>query len=258
PPARRRLGPGAARPALRRRPHLPARSLRRRHQPVAAACHRRRDGDHRLRRRLQPRGARRQRTVFRLCGRRRRPRARGRAGSRGLRAAGQGPGRAGAGLRLGRRRRRLRAARPRPGRTAHAGTEAVRAPPWCGAVDPKSPDVRAVYGDVLARLGPAPKGAARGAPAYSRFVNRRIGRYLAAAAYRAGLTPNAVTGVSALFTFSGIALLVALRPSWGQGAAVAALLVLGYAWDSADGQVARLTGTGSPAGAWLDHVVGAV
>ncbi|MFD2797257.1 CDP-alcohol phosphatidyltransferase family protein [Promicromonospora vindobonensis] len=118
--------------------------------------------------------------------------------------------------------------------------------------------IREPYGEVLARLGTAQKGAARGAPAYSRFVNRRIGRYLAAVAYRAGLSPNAVTGVSALFTFSGIALLIALPPSWGQGAAVAVLLVLGYAWDSADGQVARLTGLGSPAGEWLDHAVDAV
>jgi phosphatidylglycerophosphate synthase len=118
--------------------------------------------------------------------------------------------------------------------------------------------IREPYGEVLARLGTAQKGAARGAPAYSRFVNRRIGRYLAAAAYRAGLSPNAVTGVSALFTFSGIALLIALPPSWGQGAAVTVLLVLGYAWDSADGQVARLTGLGSPAGEWLDHAVDAV
>lgn len=118
--------------------------------------------------------------------------------------------------------------------------------------------IREPYGEVLARLGTAQKGAARGAPAYSRFVNRRIGRYLAAAAYRAGLSPNAVTGVSALFTFSGIALLIALPPSWGQGTAVAVLLVLGYAWDSADGQVARLTGLGSPAGEWLDHAVDAV
>jgi phosphatidylglycerophosphate synthase len=117
---------------------------------------------------------------------------------------------------------------------------------------------REPYAAVLARLGGAQKGAARGAPAYSRFVNRRIGRYLAAAAYKLGLTPNAVTGVSALFTFSGIALLVVLPPSWGQSAAVTALLVLGYAWDSADGQVARLTGLGSPAGEWLDHVVDAI
>jgi phosphatidylglycerophosphate synthase len=35
------------------------------------------------------------------------------------------------------------------------------------------------------------------------------------------------------------------------------LLILGYALDSADGQVARLTGTGRPAGEWLDHTVDA-
>jgi phosphatidylglycerophosphate synthase len=41
------------------------------------------------------------------------------------------------------------------------------------------------------------------------------------------------------------------------GAAVAACLVIGYALDSADGQLARLRGGGSPAGEWLDHVVDA-
>ena len=45
--------------------HLPARPLGRRHQPVAAARHRRRRGRARLRRRLQPRGPRRRRAVLR-------------------------------------------------------------------------------------------------------------------------------------------------------------------------------------------------
>lgn len=117
---------------------------------------------------------------------------------------------------------------------------------------------RESYRSVLERLSGAQKGAARSAPAYSRFVNRRIGRVLAAAAYRAGLSPDAVTGVSAVLTFAGIALLAIAPPSWLQGIAVAALLVLGYAFDSADGQVARLTGTGGPAGEWLDHMVDAV
>ncbi|MBE1874788.1 CDP-alcohol phosphatidyltransferase family protein [Myceligenerans pegani] len=117
---------------------------------------------------------------------------------------------------------------------------------------------RESFRETMSRLSAAQKGAARGAPAYSRFVNRKIGRVLAAGAYQAGLTPNAVTAVSALFTFTGIGLLVALPPSWGLGAAVTALLVLGYAWDSADGQVARLSGLSSPAGEWLDHVVDAV
>ncbi|MFT3876999.1 MAG: CDP-alcohol phosphatidyltransferase family protein [Propioniciclava sp.] len=114
------------------------------------------------------------------------------------------------------------------------------------------------YGAVVSRLASAQKGAARSAPAYSRFVNRKIGRYLAAAAYKAGMTPNQVTGVSALHTFTGIALLIALPPSWWLGLVVMVLLVLGYAWDSADGQVARLTGLGSPAGEWLDHIVDAL
>ena len=114
------------------------------------------------------------------------------------------------------------------------------------------------YTDVLKQLANAQKGAARGAPAYSRFVNRRIGRYLAAAAYKLGLSPNQVTGVSALHTFAGITLLIVLPPSWWLGVTVMVLLVLGYAWDSADGQVARLTGQGSPAGEWLDHIVDAI
>lgn len=113
------------------------------------------------------------------------------------------------------------------------------------------------YRDTVRRLAAAQKPAARSAPAYSRYVNRRVGRYLAAAAYRAGLTPNAVTGVSALFTAGGLALLVAVPPSWWSGVAVALALLVGYAFDSADGQVSRLRGGGTPAGEWLDHMVDA-
>ena len=113
------------------------------------------------------------------------------------------------------------------------------------------------YRAALAELRSRQK-TSKGAPAYSRFVNRPLGRRLAAAAYVAGLTPDQVTGLSALATFSGIGL-VAFAPSTVPvGLAVAALLVLGYALDSADGQVARLRGGGSPAGEWLDHVVDAI
>lgn len=111
------------------------------------------------------------------------------------------------------------------------------------------------YREAYARLVAAQKTAARGAPAYSRYVNRRLGRFLAAWAYTRGLTPNQVTGLSALATFSGIALLALVPQTIWLGVAVAALLVLGYALDSADGQVARLSGTSSQAGEWLDHVV---
>jgi phosphatidylglycerophosphate synthase len=113
------------------------------------------------------------------------------------------------------------------------------------------------FRQTLARLGGAQKGAL-GAPAYSRFVNRRMGRFLAAVAFHLGLTPNAVTAISAVFSATGIALLALVPPSWPMSAAVAACLVIGYALDSADGQVARLRGGGSPAGEWLDHMVDAV
>lgn len=114
------------------------------------------------------------------------------------------------------------------------------------------------FGDAYEQLARAQKGHARGAPAYSVYVNRRIGRVLAAVAFVLRLSPNGVTGVSAVHTFAGIALLIVLPATWWTGVLVAALLALGYAWDSADGQLARLTGGGSPAGEWLDHFVDAV
>lgn len=104
-------------------------------------------------------------------------------------------------------------------------------------------------------LSDAQKGRARGAPAYSIYVNRPLGRVLASVAHAAGLTPNQVTLVSAAFTFTGIALLVAVPPSLPLGVIVWLMLAIGYAWDSADGQVARLRGGGSLVGEWLDHIV---
>lgn len=111
------------------------------------------------------------------------------------------------------------------------------------------------YAEILNRLRGAQKGRARGAPAYSIYVNRPVGRYLAAAAHLVGLTPNQVTAVSAVFTATGIALIAAAPQTVPVGVAVWLLLALGYAWDSADGQVARLRGGGSVAGEWLDHFV---
>lgn len=109
-------------------------------------------------------------------------------------------------------------------------------------------------GAIIARMAAAQKSN-RNAPGYSRWVNRPIGRVFGAVAFKAGLTPNAVTGVSALFTFSAIAGIALLPPTPASGLACALGLVIGYALDSADGQLARLRGGGSPAGEWLDHVV---
>lgn len=110
------------------------------------------------------------------------------------------------------------------------------------------------YGEALRRLRDAQKGA-KGVSLYSRYVNRPAGRVLAAAAYRAKLTPNQVTLVSAAFSAAGIAALATRAPSWGLAGTVYAALAVGFAFDSADGQLARLLGAGAPAGEWLDHVV---
>ncbi|MCE7081314.1 CDP-alcohol phosphatidyltransferase family protein [Streptomyces sp. ST2-7A] len=97
--------------------------------------------------------------------------------------------------------------------------------------------------------------SARGVSLYSRWVNRPLGRPAAAAALVMGLRPNHVTLISAALTYTGIAVIALVPPSPGTGIAVAALLVLGFALDSADGQLARLRREASPAGEWLDHMV---
>ncbi|MCG7525603.1 CDP-alcohol phosphatidyltransferase family protein [Streptomyces sp. OfavH-34-F] len=107
---------------------------------------------------------------------------------------------------------------------------------------------------VLGRLRGAQK-TAKGVSLYSRYVNRPAGRVLAAAAYRLGMTPNQVTLVSAAFTFTAVAGVALARPGPGTAVLVYLGLAAGFALDSADGQLARLTGRGGPDGEWLDHVV---
>jgi phosphatidylglycerophosphate synthase len=112
-------------------------------------------------------------------------------------------------------------------------------------------------GDVAAELSRAQKPSA-GTPAYSRFVNRRLGRYLAAGAFLAGRTPNQVSLSSGFCSLVGIVAIATIEPSPPVALAVTVLLVLAYALDSADGQLARLRGGGSPLGEWLDHMIDCV
>jgi phosphatidylglycerophosphate synthase len=114
------------------------------------------------------------------------------------------------------------------------------------------------FTETVRRLAGAQKPPAKGSPAYSRFVNRKIGRVLAAGSYQLGLTPNQVTFISAAFSALAIAMIALVRPTPAVAITIALALLLGYAFDSADGQLARLRGGGSPAGEWLDHVVDAI
>ncbi|WP_298040044.1 CDP-alcohol phosphatidyltransferase family protein [uncultured Microbacterium sp.] len=109
----------------------------------------------------------------------------------------------------------------------------------------------------LHALNGAQKNGA-GVPAYMRWINRRLARVIAAASATIGLTPNMVTAFSAALSGAGLAIMIVFPPSWWSAPLTGVLLAAGFVFDSADGQVARLTGRSSPAGEWLDHVVDAV
>ncbi len=111
-------------------------------------------------------------------------------------------------------------------------------------------DARRAHAD-LAR---AQKSGAN-VPWYMRVVNRRLGRVIASVAAQGPFTPNHLTAASFASFLGAAALLVAVKPGVAMAIVAVVLLQLGFAFDSADGQLARLKGGGSPAGEWLDHVV---
>ena len=114
----------------------------------------------------------------------------------------------------------------------------------------KLQDARSDY----AELASAQKSGA-GVPWYMRVVNRRLGRLIASAAAQGPWTPNHLTAASFGSFVAAAALVCTVEPGAAMAIAAVILLQLGFALDSADGQLSRLHGGGSPAGEWLDHVV---
>lgn len=95
----------------------------------------------------------------------------------------------------------------------------------------------------------------KGVPLYLLYVNRPAGRAVAASLRHTRVTPNHVTWTGAALTY-GTLIWLALWAQPTPAAAVAGvLLALGYVLDSADGQLARLQGTSSAYGEWLDHLL---
>lgn len=103
-------------------------------------------------------------------------------------------------------------------------------------------------------------GRNRGGGLYSEHVSQRAGALLAAAAHRLRLAPAALTLAGLAVGLGSSVAMISLAPASAAGrpppALVAIIAGLGwqvaYALDCADGQLARVTGRSSPAGARLD------
>jgi len=91
----------------------------------------------------------------------------------------------------------------------------------------------------------------RGGGLFTETVNQRIGSYLAVAGDRLKLAPTVLTLVNLLLGLAG-SMLVIMWPKPAVGLAALLLWQLAYSFDCADGQLARVTGQTSAAGARVD------
>ncbi|HWG99001.1 MAG TPA: CDP-alcohol phosphatidyltransferase family protein [Pilimelia sp.] len=100
----------------------------------------------------------------------------------------------------------------------------------------------------------------RGGGLFSEAVSQRLGAAIALGAHRVGAPPTALTLVNLVLALGTSALVAVLGgpvadgrvPAWVVGLAAGVGWQLAYAFDCADGQLARVTGRASPAGARLD------
>lgn len=92
---------------------------------------------------------------------------------------------------------------------------------------------------------------AAGGPWPTRVFSQKLGALLAWLASRAGLGPNAVTGMALLTSVSG-SVVFATATGVVQAFFACALWQFAYALDCADGQLARSTGCSSRVGMWWD------
>src|SRR5690606_10351774 len=90
----------------------------------------------------------------------------------------------------------------------------------------------------------------RSTSAYTIWINRPAGRALAALLSSTRATPNQVSITSAILSFAGLAAIWLLGPTLPAVVTGASACAVAYVLDSADGQLARLTGTGSSRGEW--------
>jgi phosphatidylglycerophosphate synthase len=90
---------------------------------------------------------------------------------------------------------------------------------------------------------------------FTNEISQRIAARLAVAAHRAKLPPTALTLTNLILGLAAAVLVIGTHgrlPNVVVGLVALVLWQIAYALDCADGQLARVTGTGSPAGARVD------
>ncbi len=100
----------------------------------------------------------------------------------------------------------------------------------------------------------------RGGGLFTEAVNQRVGSYLSVLAHRLGLAPTMLTLANLVLGLGAAAALGWLGPRMAAGEVSSVAVGLGtllawqlaYSLDCADGQLARVTGTASPAGGRVD------
>jgi len=98
-----------------------------------------------------------------------------------------------------------------------------------------------------------------GTPLYTRYVNRKLGQILASIFAYWNISPNTITVISGIFTFSAyISFLLIPELKLSTAIFLYIVLVIGYGLDSADGLVSRLQQKQSGMGEWLDHTFDAI
>ena len=89
----------------------------------------------------------------------------------------------------------------------------------------------------------------------TRNVSYRMGAVIALYAARLGVSPNMISALSAIVTVTSTMLAVYFGlGSWVAGVVLVFGLQLGYAFDCADGPLARATGKGSSFGILFDKI----
>ena len=90
---------------------------------------------------------------------------------------------------------------------------------------------------------------------FTQHIGYRIGAAVALIASRLGISPNMVSVLSALITvFSTMLAVYFGLGTWAAGLSLVVGLQLGYAFDCADGPLARATGQGSSFGVLMDKI----